>query len=120
MDIPVVDTVFHYPITIVKSRYGGTYEGGKWLAFNCDPWHVPEQPFSDDVTCMTWWDEHKDEVGRGDTPDAAFENLCSIPEPGQAIWNPTKRIHEWGRKPWMRYKSIDWTKFPAEEPGDSS
>ena len=30
-----------YPITILTDRYGGTYSGGGWLAFNLPPEEIP-------------------------------------------------------------------------------
>ena len=24
-----------YPVTIIRSRYGGVYEGGRWVALDC-------------------------------------------------------------------------------------
>lgn len=64
-----------YPITICQARYGGVYEGGEWVAFLAYPQHIPDDAFEDDITCATWWAEHHDEVGVGDTPSAAYENL---------------------------------------------
>lgn len=40
-----------YPVTIVKTRYGGLYEGGAWGAFYCDPETVPEDAFGSDIEC---------------------------------------------------------------------
>jgi hypothetical protein len=31
------------PVTIIATRYGGTYEGGAWAAFPLDPWQVPSR-----------------------------------------------------------------------------
>jgi len=64
-----------YPVTIVQARYSGTYEDGLWCAFLSDPDTVPEEAFSDDVTCATWWGAHAREVGVGDTPDDALTAL---------------------------------------------
>ena len=38
-----------YPVTIVKTRYGGVYEDGAWAAIPLDHWQVPTDPFADDV-----------------------------------------------------------------------
>jgi hypothetical protein len=43
------------PVTITPDRYGGTYAGAAWLAFPCDPRHVPEEPSSGDNAAATWW-----------------------------------------------------------------
>ncbi len=64
-----------YPVTIARSRYGGTYEPGKWVAFPCDPEAVPEDWNADDVSCMEFWRTRRHEVGGGDTPDEALEDL---------------------------------------------
>lgn len=64
-----------YPLTITMDRYNGTYSKGKYLAWRLDVLEVPQEPFSDDVTCMKFWEEYKDPVGIGDTPDYAIENL---------------------------------------------
>lgn len=68
-----------YPTTIVVARYGGTYEGGMWLAFPCEPEELPSDPFDDDVTCDAWWCNNAMAklVGRGATPTAAFEDLLT-------------------------------------------
>jgi hypothetical protein len=64
------------PVTATGDRYGGTYSGGRWLAFPVDPWRVPEEPFSDDVTTCRWWDECGDfPIGRGESASEAYENL---------------------------------------------
>lgn len=64
------------PVTIAPDRYTGTYSGGDWLAFPCEPWDVPERPFSDDVTAVGWW-SNADAVpiGLGSTPDDAYADL---------------------------------------------
>ncbi len=65
-----------YPITITQARYSGTYEGGAWVAFNNHAYDVPTQAFADDITCMTWWDSAAStNVGRGTTPQDAYQNL---------------------------------------------
>lgn len=33
----------HYPTTIVRDRYNGTYSGAEWLAFPLDYWNVPDE-----------------------------------------------------------------------------
>jgi len=56
-----------YPLTVVRARYGGVYEGGKFAAFNAEPdgirWHLPcaatdhgePDAFGGDPDCMSWW-----------------------------------------------------------------
>jgi hypothetical protein len=62
-------------ITIVRARYGGTYEPGKWLAFGCWPAAMPDEWNADDVTCMHFFRERRHEIGGGDTPDEALADL---------------------------------------------
>ena len=64
------------PVAIVPDRYGGTYSGGEWLAFPCEPWEVPLGPFSDVLEAATWWgDADAVPIGLGPTPDAAYADL---------------------------------------------
>lgn len=80
---PKADTI--WPVTIIKSRYGGGYEGGPWLAFNCEYWQVPEAVYGDDISCSTFFTEYERsnrkknplKIGRGDTPDEALKNLVA-------------------------------------------
>jgi hypothetical protein len=65
------------PVTITTDRYGGTYSGGSWLAFPLDPSAVPDGPFGGDVFAAAWWDEHSVlPVGRGGSPDLAYDDLA--------------------------------------------
>lgn len=66
-----------YPVTIVTARYQGTYEGGKWLAFPFDPETVGNSDYAaSDVECLTFFQSHDYiPIGRGRTPEEAFDNL---------------------------------------------
>ena len=64
-----------YPLTIVRDRYGGTYSGGSYTAWNCDPWDVPGGCDESDVLCAIFWSEYKHPVGLGATPMQAMEDL---------------------------------------------
>ena len=65
-----------YPVTITMDRYGGTYSGGSWLAFNTDVCGVPTECFADDLTCAMFWREvDENTIGIGETPDQALFNL---------------------------------------------
>ncbi len=68
-----------YPVTIIKTRYGGAYEGGEWAAFNCGPQYLPWEINSDDITCTKWWGTrwNRDKFGVGNTPQEAYEQLLS-------------------------------------------
>ena len=94
-----------YPVTIIRSRYGGIYEGGRWTALDCSHEDVPDAAIGDDVECAEFWalaragrheisdwraraealpPEQNDlsrghrrvlSVGAGTTPDAALASL---------------------------------------------
>lgn len=95
---------FVFPISIVQDRYGGTYsERGPWLAFPCEPWEVPRDPFDDDTTARNWWSAARLPIGGGRTPDEAcgdlverlFEtppNQASGPKGGEDTYMWTWRI----------------------------
>jgi hypothetical protein len=64
------------PVTITPDRYGGVYSGGTWLAFPLDTAEVPDGPFGGDVVAAAWWDDADDmPVGRGGTPNEAYDDL---------------------------------------------
>jgi len=62
-------------VTIVRSRYGGTYEPGVWIAFPCWPSEVGSDWNADDVSCAGFFAERADEIGGGDTPQDAYDDL---------------------------------------------
>lgn len=62
-----------YPTTIVADRYGGTYSNGGWLAFPLD--EIPPEVDGGDIECMEFWQNYKDPVGKGNTPDNALGDL---------------------------------------------
>jgi hypothetical protein len=64
-----------YPMTLVCDRYGGTYSGGRYTAWNCDPWDVPEEIDESDIPCSIFWDNYIGLVGKGATPLQAMEDL---------------------------------------------
>lgn len=77
-----------YPVTILKSRYGGAYEHAQWVAFNDYPEHLADA-VADDSTCGVFFAGGVDRsvdpevelppypgpIGRGDTPDEALADL---------------------------------------------
>lgn len=67
-----------YPVVIIAARYGGVYEGGRWLAFTCYDGQIPHAATGDDITCATWWSTSAEakKVGRGDTPNEALMDLA--------------------------------------------
>jgi len=71
-----------YPIIVVQSRYGGTYEGGEWHALpNADAawmWSdaYAKYMFGDDEDAVDFWQSPEAwKVGRGGTPNAAVLDL---------------------------------------------
>jgi hypothetical protein len=66
-----------WPVAIWQSRYGGTYEGGRWIAIgNCEilPQNTPMM--DSDVPCSNFWhSKEADHIGRGATPNEALEDL---------------------------------------------
>ena len=68
-----------YPVTIVMSRYQGTYEGAPWLAFPVDSEDLADSDYAgEDSECMIFFSECEERqvpIGRGATPDEALANL---------------------------------------------
>ena len=72
---------------VTTTRYGGSYEGGRWAAFtresaaewvfNLTPAQVElsGDPFGEDMDCERWWKNHALLVGSAHSPDAAVLNL---------------------------------------------
>lgn len=67
----------HYPTTIVRDRYDGTYSGADWLAFSLDYWNVPDEVDGGDPECMMFWEDYDGVVGKGNTPELAMANLVA-------------------------------------------
>jgi hypothetical protein len=65
-------------VTIVRSRYGGIYEPGEWVAFPMLPDQVPPEWNADDVTCSKFFQDRRGEFGGGDSPQVAYEDLLRI------------------------------------------
>lgn len=66
-----------YPLTVMQARYGGSYEGGDWLAFNCYPDVIDKDSHGDDISCSGFWGfgQGQPMVGRGATPNKAIFDL---------------------------------------------
>lgn len=62
-----------FPTIILRDRYNGTYSGAEWVAFARPD--VPIAIFWEDTNCARFWRECDDPVGRGNTPQEAFESL---------------------------------------------
>lgn len=66
-----------YPCTITSDRYSGAYSGGCWLAWPVDACYVPSG--ADDgnyLECDDFWRTWTKPVGKGDTPQAAYDDLA--------------------------------------------
>ena len=65
-----------WPVTIIEDRYGGTYSGAKWLAFNKYPEEVgSSEAMGDDCSCAEFFADTDWLIGKGDTPQSAYEDL---------------------------------------------
>ena len=73
----MTDLTMYYPITVVHDRYDGIYSGGKWIAWNLEPYEIREESQADDTVCMFFWHNCKEPYGRGDTPEEAIEDLIT-------------------------------------------
>ena len=62
-----------YPVTIIRTRYVGEYEGVTWAAFNSH--QIPDAAQGSDVPCSIWWGKNKHLVGVGSNPIAAYQDL---------------------------------------------
>lgn len=73
-----------WPIAIVQDRYRGTYTGGRWIAIpHADTSSFDYTVWGDDVSCMEWALENIEsnkQVGVGDTPQEALDDLFSVAE----------------------------------------
>lgn len=66
-----------YPVTIVRARYGGSYEPGRWLAFPLHACCMPDDWDATDVVCAEFWDSYDEPVGASDrSPDQALADLA--------------------------------------------
>jgi hypothetical protein len=62
-----------------QTRYGGTYEGGRWAAIYSHPHDFPEEAWGGDTVAAIWWVDHAHEVGVGESPNDALEDLRRKP-----------------------------------------
>lgn len=69
---------------VTQSRYRGTYEHGRWIAYIVDGTiELPADAFGEDTECRNWWQsseagEHPRtaRIGRGRSADAALVDLA--------------------------------------------
>jgi hypothetical protein len=64
-----------WPVTITRSRYGGIYEPGDWVAFAELPHRLPDDWDAGDLVCARFWADHAHEVGGGSSPEEAYADL---------------------------------------------
>lgn len=64
-----------YPLTIVSDRYGGGYSGGLFTAWLLDWTVVPDEIDGCDPECNTFWNNYQGLVGKGRTPQEAYDDL---------------------------------------------
>lgn len=69
-----------YPVVIRQARYGGVYEGGKWIAFasydDIDQDVLDGYFFGDDDAAVELFSAESGVIyGYGETPDTALKNL---------------------------------------------
>ena len=67
-----------WPVTIVKSRYGGVYEPGEWIAFPHAPADIPDDWRAGDAACAEFFAQRGGHVGGGDTPNEALADLLRL------------------------------------------
>lgn len=97
-----------WPVTIIATRYGGTYEGGRWAAFNMDYESIPEEAMGSDIACAAWWGHFGGGVGVGSTPDEALSDLGSLPRPLQ--WRDLQEF----MPHWRKDKGFEDEEDPAQ------
>lgn len=68
----------YHPTTIVNDRYGGIYSEAQWLAFPIEHYEVPREADGSDMVCVLFWEEYREPVGKGASPQEAFENLKTV------------------------------------------
>lgn len=79
-----------YPVTIIATRYGGSYEGGAWAAFHCNEDELPPAATGDDTSCAVFWSDVSAHmaVGVGATPNDALTALEKKIADLKARWTP--------------------------------
>lgn len=66
------------PLCIVEDRYGETYSGAAYLAFNMDPYSVSQLDVdAGDMSCRDFWEYDSEDyvIGKGNTPLKALIDL---------------------------------------------
>ena len=76
--------------TIVGARYGGIYEGARWMAWPGEPEWLDEHQSGDDECETFWMDYGSAPIGRGDTPNDALADLARICRAGREAFTPRR------------------------------
>lgn len=67
-----------YPLTIITERYQGAYSGAVFTAWNKSADEIPRDIDGSDTACAAFWkNANRAEIGFGDTPDKAYQDLCA-------------------------------------------
>jgi hypothetical protein len=75
------------PCVVVRTRYSGVYEGGRWAAFQAYPEDlVGEDWAAGDTIVAGWWAKRRGIIGIGESPEEAYAALRRIPESDR--WRP--------------------------------
>ena len=78
--------LYDYDVLILGTRYGGCYEGGKWIAWVGDPEWLDDYQ-SGDNPCQAFWQDYKfAPIGRGDSPEKALDDLKRVVALGPEQW----------------------------------
>ena len=65
-----------YPLTIVADRYGGSYSGALFTAWNLQYDQLPNEISDCDLGCGIFWTKaDRSEIGFGNNPNEAYQNL---------------------------------------------
>jgi|GEM_PF-3021848 len=83
-----------FPTTIINDRYGGSYSGGWWLAFPLEHIEVPDEVNGCDRACASFWDQYTGPVGKGGSPEEAFDNLKTILSEQLNDNNDERELHD--------------------------
>ena len=68
----------NHPTTIINDRYDGLYSEAQWLAFPLEHYEAPREADGSDMVCVLFWEEYREPVGKGASPQEAFENLKTV------------------------------------------
>lgn len=70
-----------FPLTVIRTRYSGVYEGGRYAAFATQYYDIPQAATGSDIPCSEWWAYNLHLVGIGNEINEAIENLIAKLQP---------------------------------------